>query len=150
MVIPPNETSVSAEDSVTVTVNWNHNALLSCSAYGLSEQSIQALTLVLAENPTCGLRRPEVPYFRSLPWTTSQPTQAAELPLTIWYIYTKEAGIVDVIAISEPKDDLASDKQNNEAARRLVGRIRDGYLGYRVGKLVVDHWDDIKEFFFHS
>jgi hypothetical protein len=133
----------SSENSVTVS--WTETAHQSCSMYGVSEE---AVTMLLAANPTCGLRRDGIKHLRGLPWVADQGTQTAELPLTFWYIYVPDRRHIEVFAVSEPNDPVS--EQNTADASRLVPqlyrRVRDGYFGYRVLKEIYEHWDDLTSF----
>jgi hypothetical protein len=137
---------MSPDETLSVTVRWTETSLGNCGEYGVSENALSAL---LATNPTCGLPRDDIKHLRCLPWASSKAGKTTEL-LTVWYIYVPDANRVEIIAISEPSDTV-SDREKNAAdasstSKKIVARVRDGYLGYRVIREIVDHWHDITSF----
>jgi hypothetical protein len=144
---PQGSASMSPDETFTVTVRWTETSLENCGEYGVSEK---ALSVLLATNPTCGLPRDDIKHLRCLPWAGSKAGKTTET-LTIWYIYVPDANRIEIIAISAPSDTV-SDREKNAAdassmSRKIVAGIRNGYLGYRVIREIVDHWHDITSFF---
>ena len=123
--------------SGTVTIRWTETSLVDSYIYGVSQD---ALTALLASNPTCGLPRADIKHLRCLPWAGSK--KAVEL--TIWYIYVAGAKQVEIIAISDPSDPVSDRAKNADDAstisKRIVSKIRDSYVVYRMIKEIIDHW----------
>jgi hypothetical protein len=128
--------SMRPRETVSVmTVRWTETSLDDCGAYGVSEE---ALTALLASNPTCGRPRDDIQHLRCLPWAGKTGM------LTVWYIFVPDANRVEIVAISEPGDAVSNPAQNaadaKSISKKIVAGIRDAYLGYRLIKEIFDHW----------
>jgi hypothetical protein len=135
------------QETFSVAVRWTEIALDGATVYGVSEK---ALSVFLANNPKRGLLKREIsPHMRCLPWTGSKTGQPAErLDVMVWYLCVPSDNRIEVIAISDPRDAATDPKKNATDASSMskkLAALRNGYFGYRVGKVVYDHWPDIKD-----
>jgi hypothetical protein len=120
----------------TVSVRFTETFLRD-SAEVLTDDELQLLALVLAENPSCGKVQGEIRHLRRLAWTHDATVWS------VWYLYYQGTPHIEVVALTEPGAEVANDATSMRRATWWVLRIGFGLrIAYRAYRFVREHWPD--------